>query len=470
MMPSTWPPASCTPRVVPPPTQSGFVYAAQLRAEGRGRRWSAPSAGQGEVLAEVERLYADAEETASLLAAVDTLYADGLKPYGRILRKRLGERVEARLCAPTPLSFDTSRLRVRCEACAWLQVVDDEGGEWSATLKGREHAFVDVYSPVDVYEPELWLAFAQYFESQAPEALLPGGRYACAQALVARNLHFLQGRSLGQICHIVQLAISQKKLLGYLSGSVVPYARSQSMVKDQCALLRQVPGAAVGSASALERNLATWDMARDCLQELLRDAAADGTVNVPLSNIKVLFQARCGAELCETALGHPKLSELLQDSRMSDVCAIRLQGHGYVVTPPRQPQMHCEVHPSPSSSGKRLVATPPAVPVVEPNAGGLTTQNTFIHVRSASEGARRRVQSVPKSLGSTRDNFETECHAFRYRHEPVGKATCECDTASETELSTLASSGCSLEFFSSAGSDASGETASDVHPEATVSC
>ena len=39
-------------------------------------------------------------------------------------------------------------------------------------------------------------------------------------------------------CHIVQLAISQKKLLGYLNGSVVPYSRSQSMVirdfKDLC--------------------------------------------------------------------------------------------------------------------------------------------------------------------------------------------------------------------------------------------
>ena len=38
---------------------------------------------------------------------------------------------------------------------------------------------------------------------------------------------------INRLCHIVQLAISQKKILGYLNGSVVPYQRSQSMVKEQ---------------------------------------------------------------------------------------------------------------------------------------------------------------------------------------------------------------------------------------------
>lgn len=38
-------------------------------------------------------------------------------------------------------------------------------------------------------------------------------------------------------------------------------------------------------------------------------------------------------ELSETALGHSKLSELLQDPRLEDICNVRLHGHGYVVVP-----------------------------------------------------------------------------------------------------------------------------------------
>ena len=61
----------------------------------------------------------------------------------------------------------------------------------------------------------MWQAAEAYFESlDDAHMVLPGGRYSCAQALVSRGLEFLSGRSLGQVCHIVQLAISQK-LLGF---------------------------------------------------------------------------------------------------------------------------------------------------------------------------------------------------------------------------------------------------------------
>ncbi|CAE7223439.1 rsmB [Symbiodinium natans] len=58
-----------------------------------------------------------------------------------------------------------------------------------------------------------------------------------------------------------------------------------------------------------------------------------GTATIPLSNVKRLFRSRFHIELSETALGHSKLSELLQDPRLQDICSVRLQGHGYVVSP-----------------------------------------------------------------------------------------------------------------------------------------
>lgn len=158
---------------------------------------------------------------------------------------------------------------------------------------------------------------------------------------------------------------------------------------------------------------------------------------------------------------------------MSDICAIRLQGHGYVVTPPR----HVPVEPLGGSQSRVAVGeasswhgTTGAAVVAAPSVtaaacigqlDGCTVLNTFVHIRSVHEGARRRSQSVPQSFGSTRDDLATACHALRYRCVPVTPLNSECDVASETEISTLASSGCSREFFSSSSSDSSGENGSD---------
>merc|ERR1711904_69239 len=91
-----------------------------------------------------------------------------------------------------------------------------------------------------VYSAELWAQAAVYFNNASgDEMTLPGGRYACAQALQSRNLPFFEGCSLGQLCHIIQLAISEKKLLGYLNGAVVTYDRSQSMIKETLAVQHQ---------------------------------------------------------------------------------------------------------------------------------------------------------------------------------------------------------------------------------------
>jgi hypothetical protein len=198
-----------------------------------------------------------------------------------------------------------------------------DGNDWAALLANRSSHFVDVHSPVDVYPEALWSAAAAHF------ALFPfsitGGRYACGQELKKRGLVFLANRSLGQICHIVQLAISQKKLLGFKGSAIVPYNHSQSMVKDKCAQHSQPANA----AGACESIVSSWDLVRVCLRELLESADQP----IPLSNIKRTFRAKFQLELSETALGHSKLSALLQDSRLANICEVRLEGSGYVIAP-----------------------------------------------------------------------------------------------------------------------------------------
>merc|ERR1719221_2033617 len=81
--------------------------------------------------------------------------------------------------------------------------------------------------------------------------------------------------------------------------------------------------------------LATWEMLRDFLQQALGSFAEDASI--PLSNLKRLFRSKHHAELSETALGYTKLSELLQDPRVRDVCSVRLQSHSYAIFPPMEP-------------------------------------------------------------------------------------------------------------------------------------
>jgi len=262
----------------------------------------------------------------AIFRAMESLYEDQLKPFGRILRKRLTEHAAA-LASTDSMDVEEQELRAACEACPWLTVEDAVGLEWVALLVGQPQNFVDVHSPEDGYPPELWGELTGYLDSLGGEDMvLPGGRYMCARVLVERRLPFLAGYSLGHVAHIVQLAISHKKLLGYSEGSLVPYVHSQSMLKERNAQCQRP------CQGTKEMSIATWDTLREHLQQLLE--AGGPQQSMPLSNLKRLFRTRFGLELSETALGHSKLSELLQDPRCRDLCVVKLSSAGLVLQAP----------------------------------------------------------------------------------------------------------------------------------------
>eukprot|EP00933_Yihiella_yeosuensis_P015613 TRINITY_DN13568_c0_g1_i1.p1 TRINITY_DN13568_c0_g1~~TRINITY_DN13568_c0_g1_i1.p1 ORF type:complete len:724 (+),score=129.90 TRINITY_DN13568_c0_g1_i1:221-2392(+) len=291
-----------------------------------------------------------------VLRCIESLYADQLKPFGRILRKRIAERYveqqqalgEPRLTTNGSSSdlpdVDIKHLRTVCEECEELKMQPEEGGDWSAVFRDRPDEFVDIYDPTDNYPEHLWKAAAEYFGGlDETESVLPGGRYSCAQALLLREIPFLEGFTLGKVCHMVQVAIAKHKILGYCNGAVVPYSRSQSRVKEECAnsgrpCLNGETGDSAKSGTALP--LATLDVARQHLREILENAAVPdepGPSMIPLSNVKRLFRSKYQIELSETTLGHSKLSELLQDQRFADICTVQLQGQGYIVVQTQSP-------------------------------------------------------------------------------------------------------------------------------------
>lgn len=261
-----------------------------------------------------------------LVVAIVSLYNDALRPYGRLIRKRLGEYAAQE--GRGVVDGDLGRLRSLCESSVGVMVEPEEGGEWAALLTTRHPCFIDFYGTVDTYPEDLWASFATYLASLDGEsASLPGGRYSCARALLERNLLFFSDCSLGEVCHIVELAMSQRKLLGYLDGAITPYGRSHSMVKDAAA------EKCMGSGTGQRMPFATWISARSHLLDILGSAVRKGRQQVPLSTLKRLFRGRFRTELSETALGYTKLSDLLQDDRISDICSVRLLETGYAVLP-----------------------------------------------------------------------------------------------------------------------------------------
>merc|ERR1712012_802935 len=151
------------------------------------------------------------------------------------------------------------------------------------------------------------------------EMTLPGGRYACAQELMNRRLPFLEGLCLGEVCHMVQLAVGPRRLLGYRGGWLVPFEHSEARFKEECALT-QTPTGTQGLP------VASWEDVRDCLQKLLEPKPeSNSSHGITISNVRRLFQSHFQLDLSVTALGHIRLLDVLKDPRLQDVCT--LQSH-----------------------------------------------------------------------------------------------------------------------------------------------
>jgi len=336
------------------------------------------------------------------------LYDDGLRPCSRMLRLRL---VEHQTSAPEPRRGSelrncvSDKLRALCEACRNLRVEHADASEWTALLVSRPALFVDVYSEMDVYPEEMWSSMEVYLKNLAEgdeeHRTLPRGRYASAQALMARELPFLSGRSVGEVCHIVQVALSKRKLLGYIEGGIVPYACSTSMVKSRCAQHRcPVPGMQGGNPQQRQAlAVADWEAARAKLREILVDAVSRGAEPVQLSNVKRLFRSLYQLELSETALGHTTLTELLSDARFHDTCTVRPQGRGHVVLLAKK----CQALSSEATCRPDVAQEQDTSQVTRP-----PVEHTFIHFGPRTMGrssfvdddVRQRCRSLPPSASA----------------------------------------------------------------------
>lgn len=406
-----------------------------------------------------------------LVRAADSLYDDEIQPLSRILKRRLVELSgDANLRA---MDIDLGALRVAVSVAAPRLVVNPvEGGDWEAVLTHRPPSFVDVHSACDNYGEEMWQDFVAYIDSlHSPEAYrLPSSRYACAFELRSRNLPFFAGLTLGALCHIVQLAISQKKILGHRDGSLVPYVMSKCFLKEKHAELG-VAQAVSANSEASTMPFATWATVRACLMDIMNVARHSDQGCEPLANIKRLFRTRYHLELSETLLGYTKLSDVLQAPQVSDLCSLEMRNSSCCVVPTSiwnaaaanhnirasndfcsgqnsEVLMDCHVQPTPCQQQSNLTESDTTtLPISSQNSeadmefhvqsplqllesslsesGDIRSmvKNTFIEhpgqLTMEQQGARRRSRSVPKDFGSTKDDWETACHVLSYKHKSV---------------------------------------------------
>jgi len=279
---------------------------------------------------------------------VKSLCDDGLKPFGRMLSRRLCEREAARLCEAQGLPPDgidpenmprlvAKRLRRLCENCRHLNTRTEDGREFVVLLSNKPcKDFLDVYSAEDLYPDEFWLAFTLYLDNMEGKAL-PGARYACARQLAGSQLPFLQGYSLAQVWHIVDLAVNQRRLLRLCGGVLLPCrnAETAETVEEQTSAgwgegwepesPTPSPTKASSHPSQEQCRVASLEEVRAGLSQLLSLPCYEKPGAITLSNVKRAFREHFQLEFSPIALGFARVCDLLKDSSMSDVCDLFAQ-------------------------------------------------------------------------------------------------------------------------------------------------
>jgi len=151
-----------------------------------------------------------------LRGAVQSLYDDQVKPTIGIIRRRMQELYDADLSCKA-----IEQTLVQAPGV----ILDGKTSNHTAVLVGQEGHFVDPLDQSDPFPEDVWNVLEEVVSVAAEKQVYwRGGRYGCAQQLKA--LPILSHYTLGQVQHLVQLAI-QKKLLGYKGGTLVAYELSR---------------------------------------------------------------------------------------------------------------------------------------------------------------------------------------------------------------------------------------------------
>jgi len=152
-----------------------------------------------------------------LSSTLESLYRDRIKPVGNYIKGRLKEK-------SSPEGIIKSFQDHYRNHPDLFRVEDgstpDEPAIFFVVTPAWFKGWIDIDSPDDPYSEELWKELKTYLEDGGHT--YAGGRYGMARELAAKKLPFLQDQTLGDICHIVQLAIQHRKIIAYHKKMLKP--------------------------------------------------------------------------------------------------------------------------------------------------------------------------------------------------------------------------------------------------------
>lgn len=189
------------------------------------------------------------------------------------------------------------------------------------------HGFVDPLGP-DVYPEEMWRQLAIYLHSMISEneesCWFQGGRYGAAKDLRRRQLPFLEGRSLGELSHIVQLALTNEQaggrgLLSYQPDkTIAPRSLSHKhLLADLGLPVGEGPQRRVGQGYATDEE--RWAELRLVLARVLSEHPEGRS----LALLKVDIERRFGMILDQSVFREVKLSHVFESPEMRTLFEVR---------------------------------------------------------------------------------------------------------------------------------------------------
>uniref|UniRef100_A0A0G4HH69 HTH OST-type domain-containing protein n=1 Tax=Chromera velia CCMP2878 TaxID=1169474 RepID=A0A0G4HH69_9ALVE len=262
--------------------------------------------------------------------AVESLYRDQIVPVQFNLRGRLTELKASGDLIKEPLQYYKSAPELYVvatpEGISDVAVMFKNTPAW---FKG----WVDPSSEEDPYPEAMWKELGHFLQLGMQEnekaMCFTGGRYGMAQKLKGMRLPFLRECSLGSLCHVIQLALTQRKLLAYEDGKIKP-----AVTCATCAnALLGVPDTHCATASCIT------DMAE--LKILVALTLQVFPRGYNLSTLKRKLKHKFQKDLCQTVFHYTKLLDLMTSDEMKEVCIIEVHNakHIHVMPNPRAPSL-----------------------------------------------------------------------------------------------------------------------------------
>ncbi|CEM22527.1 unnamed protein product [Vitrella brassicaformis CCMP3155] len=266
------------------------------------------------------------DDLSTLHEAIVSLYRDRIVPVYFNLKGRLHELSAS--------AFVKAQFMTVYRMFPDIYVVLTPAGQDEEAVLLKEtpvwfRGWVDPNSEEDEYAEAMWTEFAQWLRERLTSGdsvaySFVGGRYGMAQSLRKMELPFFKGMSLGEYCHLVQLAISRRRLLAYEDNVLKPVA---------------------SCSNVCYANLGIPDQKRagkDCITDLeeLKRYLATLLVLYPngfnLSTLKRKIKAKFNRELCQTVFHCTKLIDLISSPPLTDVCTVDRSSRHMRILPVQQ--------------------------------------------------------------------------------------------------------------------------------------